>query len=383
LSDLHAAPKSAEEGNHEVKLFTDVGSASPLEHPLLSLEAFITQSGLTADLIVCPGDMTNRANPQALCYVWDGLHKLKALLKSTAIIATVGNHDVDSRGHVVDSFPRESLMRLSPRFPIDDDQLADHYWAHGYYITQIAGARILVINSCWLHESRNDLDRGVVTSYTLEKLRKDLAVVSSTKINIAVCHHHPHSHSELALGSEDVMRNGQQLIDLLADSGSWLIVHGHKHHPKVEYAAGQDDQPIVLACGSFSGRLEGPNATVSRNYFHVVDIDLQADSIQGTVKSWTWISGVGWKQYADAESRFPSEFGFGFHGKLAPLADSIPLHMNGEKIMEWQDLVLKVPALSLLMPKQLKKLIENLRSKHQLNVVFDEYSRPKQIGERP
>jgi hypothetical protein len=184
------------------------------------------------------------------------------------------------------------------------------------------------------------------------------------------------------LGTDDVMRNGQQLIDLLSECGSWLVIHGHKHHPKIEYAAGQDDQPIILACGSFSGRLEGPNASVSRNYFHLVDISLTGPSVQGRVTSWTWASGFGWKQYADAESRFPSEFGFGYHGQLVPLAANIAKQLDGAKAMEWSDLVRKEPSLTFLMPKQLRKLIEHLRAKHQLNIVFDEYSRPQQIGER-
>jgi predicted phosphodiesterase len=378
LSDLHAAPRSEEKSSHEVKLFTDGLGTSPLEHPLLSLEAFIEQTGLSADVVVCPGDMTNRANPQALSYVWSGLHSLKERLKARAIIATVGNHDVDSRGHGDDSFPRESLMRLRPRFPVDDAALADHYWAHGYYISEISGVRFLVLNSCWLHESRDALDRGVVTSYTLDRLKQELAQ-SHVDINVAICHHHPHAHGELGLGQDDVMRNGQQLIDLLSDFGSWLIIHGHKHHPKIEYAAGQDERPVIMACGSFSGRLEGENATVSRNYFHLIDISLSELPIHGRVSSWTWASGMGWIKYADANSKFPSEFGFGFQGAVAPLAARISSRIAGAP-MKWSDLVAIEPEVSYLMPRTLKKLIDQLKNAHNLNVVFDEYSSPIQIG---
>lgn len=382
LSDLHAAPKSVEDGRLEVKLFTDQPTSSSLEHPLLSLESFIQQSQLKADVVICPGDMTNRANPQALDYVWQNLHKLKDLLQAKVVVATVGNHDVDSRGHATDSFPRESLMRLVPRFPATDDRLADHYWAHGYYITEVSDVRFLVLNSSWLHEARDDLDRGVVTSYTLEKLRKELKSPSPSGINIAICHHHPHSHAELGLGADDVMRNGQQLLDLLSDTGLWLVVHGHKHHPKIEYAAGQVDPPVIFACGSFSGRLEGANASISRNYFHIVDLAIPAEAIQGRVSSWAWASGIGWKQYADTDSRFPTEFGFGYSGQIQPLAARISDHLAGRSLMDWAELSRKEPALSLLMPKQLTKLINLLASAHNLKVVFDEFLRPRQIGER-
>lgn len=381
LSDLHAAPKS-DEGRQEVKLFTDQPGASALEDPFRALMTLIQQIDLKADIVVCPGDMTNRANPQALGFVWNGLHQLKGMLGAEAVIATVGNHDVDSRGHLSGSFPRESLMRLRPRFPVENDALADHYWAHGYYIQEIQGVRFLVLNSSWLHEARDDLDRGVVTNYALERLASELRPPSPSQLNIAICHHHPHPHTELGLGADDVMRNGQQFLDLLSDTGHWMVIHGHKHHPKIEYAAGQGDSPIVFACGSFSGRLEGANASVSRNYFHLVELALPASHVKGRVTSWAWASGIGWKQYADAERRFPTELGFGFQGLAVDLAGSISTRLTGKASMPWTQLVDMEPSVLLLMPRQLMRLIKELREQHNLDVVYDELSRPKQIGER-
>ena len=382
LSDLHAAPRTVPASPGEIKLFTDEDHASPTEHPFKGLEALTSRERLLADLVVCPGDMTNKANRQALQYVWDGLHRLKDAMKAKAVVATVGNHDVDSRGHSTDSFPRESLMRLVPPFPAGNERLSDKYWAHGYFIQEYGFARVLVLNTCWLHEARDELERGVLTDYTLGRVKEDLAARSPSSINVAVFHHHPHPHSELGLGFDDVIRNGQRFLDMLATNDHWLVIHGHKHHPKIEYAQGQHRQPIVFACGSFSGRLEGDNALVSRNYFHVVEIDSDVQGLAGRILSWCWMPGTGWIRYGSAMPAFPTEVGFGSSKDVAVLADEIKAFLVPGIHMSWEELAAKSPDLRFLMPRQLEALIQTLRARHGIATLYDEEGRPTQVGVR-
>lgn len=385
LSDLHAAPRAVDTPTSEVKLFCDDNVYAPNEHPIAALKLLIDEEHLKADFVVCPGDMTNRASSQAVTYVWRELNSLKAKFFADELIATVGNHDIDSRDRAGNDFPRELLMQLHPRFPTQDDRLADHYWAHGYCIICSGSTRFLVLNSCWLHESHGDINRGAVTKYTLEKLRQDLAATApNSQLDIAVCHHHPHPHSELGLGADDVMRNGQQFLDLLADQGSWLVIHGHKHHPKIETAAGQASMPIVFACGSFSGRLEGLNASVSHNYFHLIEAETKSDQIRGTVRSWAWVPGNGWRRFATAErQKFSCEFGFGFCGDLNHLVEAVNSQMAGKSQMNWTELCKRVGELKFLMPKQFELVKKKLHTQYNLNVAFDDYGLPEQIGPQP
>jgi 3',5'-cyclic AMP phosphodiesterase CpdA len=383
LSDLHAAPKSSDPKGTEVKLYSDDDMFKTLENPMASLYELIRQENLSADFVVCPGDMTNRADAASLRFVWAELHKLRQALGATEVIATVGNHDVDSRGHEVGAFPRESLMRLSPRFPIATTELADHFWAHGYYLTVVAGVRFLVINSCWLHESRDAVDCGAVTEYSLEKMRHDLRNTASSQVSIAVCHHHPHVHSELALGG-DIMLNGQQFLTLLSETGQWLVVHGHKHHPKIDIAQGELQQPIVLACGSFSGRIEGPNATVSHNYFHMVTVSDAGPEgeLWGNVQSWNWASGLGWRNYGNQNPGFPSQLGFGYMGHPRTLARSISGTLDGRPLMRWDELLRLHPELAYVTPKRLAAVITALGAEHNIIVAHTDSGLPFELGVR-
>jgi predicted phosphodiesterase len=381
LSDLHAAPKSSDPKGTEVKLYSDGDSFGLHDNPLSSLYELISREKLTADFIVCPGDMTNRADGGALRFVWTRLHELKEKFGAHQVIATVGNHDVDSRGQVEGTIPRESLMRLVPRFPISDNSLSDHFWAHGYYITTIGRVRFLVLNSSWLHEHRTELERGAITNYTLEKLRRELQENSPAEFNVAVCHHHPHVHSELALGG-DIMINGQQLLDMLSENGTWMVIHGHKHHPKIELAQGDFQQPIVLACGSFSGRLEGANATVSRNYFHMVQLEQFGEDavLRGVITSWNWVSGLGWQSYGSLNSTFPSRLGFGFDGNPRTLARAVADSMGAHHLKKWHEMVKLQPDLAHLTPRKQSALCDALQAKHNIIITYDETGLPSELG---
>jgi len=372
LSDLHAQSKK-DPGGQDAKLLCDDFRADVNANPLLSLiESAKSSEEFSCDYIVCAGDMTNRASPDGVRFVWEKLHDLKNTTGAKDVFATVGNHDVSSRppekndaaaiAEHQDTFPRENLMRLALRFPSASEEKSDKYWSHGYYLERLNGfsVNVLIINSCWLHENHTDLYRGSITSYTLEKIRHDLSALSAEdNIGLTILHHHPHQHSELSLGSDDVMRNGQKLIDLLNENGEWLIIHGHKHHPKFVKAAGQIGMPFVMACGSFSGQIGGANASVSRNFLHRISIDV-AKGLKGVVETWAWLDGLGWKKEGTADNKFPKSFGFGFDGDLRALARSIETDIGGQPAKKWIELQKTFPETRYLLPDEIRLLRRHL-----------------------
>ena len=76
-----------------------VGAAEnqPNRHPIAGLLQLIQNESLSTELLVCCGDMADRARPTAIKYVWDVLAKLQTALRAHTLIVTPGNHDVDSR----------------------------------------------------------------------------------------------------------------------------------------------------------------------------------------------------------------------------------------------------------------------------------------------
>lgn len=383
LSDLHAAPKTSPP-NPDIKLFTDGTEHHVREHPLAALRELIRANDLHVNMIVCPGDMADRANSAGLQYVWKELHELRSQLNATSLIATVGNHDVDSRDVLGEELPRETLMKLKPTFPIDDERLADRYWAHGYCMTSVDDVRVLVLNSCWLHESAKDLNRGTVTRYTIEKIRRELTNHPSPKrVSVAVMHHHPLMHADHNLGQDDVMKNGQEFLSLLNENGPWLVIHGHKHHPRIVFAQSQDMAPLIFASGSFSGRLEGNNARVSQNMFHIVDLLDPESGLRGRVTSWAFIPGNGWQYFNGPEpDQFSCDFGFGYFGSIETLAAAIDSQMTGKQLMKWSELTQRVPDVPFLLPKQFRRLSDLLESKYKLLVQLDAWGRPTQLGKQ-
>jgi hypothetical protein len=160
-----------------------------------------------------------------------------------------------------------------------------------------------------------------VSSFTLDRLERVLSKKTApSKINVCLCHHHPQKHDELELGDYDDMQGGQRLLDLLGSGefGEWLVVHGHKHHPKLVYSQGGATAPPVLSAGSLSAFLPPKTYGSAANQFYVVEFDEQSIhdfGLVGLVRAWDWDFGNGVRA-ATGRSGIPSTCGFGY--RIAP-----------------------------------------------------------------
>jgi hypothetical protein len=176
-----------------------------------------------------------------------------------------GNHDLDSRYLAPGTLdPKEALRALQPPYPVPGDNCNaanTSYWLDHFAVLTDTGVRAVLIDTCGSHGLQKDeMKHGRISTQTLHRIRKHLQDDGDEyAINLAICHHHPQQHSELELGEYDFMRDGQQFLQLIGSGefGSWIVIHGHKHHPKITYAAGGNTSPVVFSAGSFSVLLEG------------------------------------------------------------------------------------------------------------------------------
>jgi hypothetical protein len=307
----------------------------------------------------------------------------------TSLVAgTVGNHDLDSRQVTRSEEPKEVLQDLNPRFPLPDESLNNEFWARHVTLTEGGEYRLVVLNSCAKHgdgAQREELERGTVSEMTLRYLEERLKKSVARRVNILLCHHHPHAHSELHLGDQDVMRRGQLLIDLLAQQGDWLIVHGHKHHPKISYASGGASWPIVFGAGSLSGMLSQTASTRTRNLFHLVDFiehPLLTRTPRGTVRTWYWAAGLGWKRADSAGMglRYLTGFGARIHPRqMAQLIAATFKSFKPPALKTWDELCKRVPELMFQLPQDYELMKACLEREHQLSVVEDR-GLPSQVG---
>lgn len=383
-SDLHAY-RQTDDGKltyRPSKLCLSETEENPLSHPFAGLSALISKDNLTADIFLCPGDMTDRAAPEGVKYSWAQIHKAGEQLGAKLTTATVGNHDLDSRGATFAEEPKELLQQLDPMYPLPDENLNNEYWANNFTLFQGINYSLLLLNTCAKHNSKDEWDRGYITKHTLKKLADKISAAPQKEINILLCHHHPHQHSELSLGDMDVMRNGQLLIDALALNGNWLVIHGHKHHPKISYAAGGASSPIVFAAGSFSGNFEPEAETRTRNQFHLVDIVQLSDkpyALHGMIRSWNWAVGCGWLKATGGVTGMPPTAGFGARLHPAELAKIVASKMVKSKLKKWGELCQSIPELNYQLPQDYEHFKKILKKDFLLSVEEDQGA-PSQVG---
>jgi hypothetical protein len=185
------------------------------------------------------------------------------------------------------------------------------------------------------------------------------------------------------LGEPDEIKGGQLLLDLLQRPNQlgWLVIHGHKHHPKLTYAAGNSGSPIVFSAGSFASTLYPELREETGNQFYILDIDklnLSTRGLVGTFRCWDWHKGFGWRD-ADSNKGLPASGGFGHREHPLVLANRIKasLHEINDKHIKGENIYTVFPELSFVSPNDLDALSVALES---IGVACD-FSEAKRITE--
>jgi 3',5'-cyclic AMP phosphodiesterase CpdA len=376
VSDLHAVtgPGSTRES------WADMSVSN---NPLAQLPAFLSHADdpIQADVMLCPGDLGHKADPAATDWAWDRVHDIAAAVGANHVIATAGNHDVDSRHQGASLDPRTKLKALQPPFPLPPDAKANEYWARSMTVVSEAGWRVVTLDSCFHHDAtEEEHQRGRIQEPALDYLKRELAATGDgVRVNVLLCHHHPMPHTELDPDDRSVMHGGDRLIDVLDRDryGRWLIVHGHKHFPWLRYAGGSSVSPVLLSAGSASVSLYEPLNTQVRNQIHLVEFDTAcSDAVQlhlaGTFRSWTWAAGSGWMPSASGTDGLPGRGGFGYRADPADLARQIyDQHASMKrKTLRGVELLATEPRLEYLAPLDLECLAQTLRRDHGVLMRF-------------
>jgi 3',5'-cyclic AMP phosphodiesterase CpdA len=370
-SDLHAHSNHTVSPSH---LNTSAPDDNANQHPITGLIALIEKERLTATALLSPGDLGHQADPQGIRYSWSALQRISLALGAEFYTATAGNHDVDSRYQGNDHAPEHILKGLTPSFPLGDDRFDDRYWARAYVIKDTDSFRLVLLNSSAYHgNTPTEKNHGRIDRQTLDDLRKDLTMRGRREINILLCHHPPHQHSELGLGEDDVMKQGQLLLDLLGSGqhGRWLVIHGHKHHPKLSYAAGGGGSAIVFAAGSLCSTLFPDLQTVARNQFYLVEIDPKecTSRLLGRVRAWDWASGIGWIRGGES-SGLPAHCGFGLRADPSLVAEQIAKIVNASSVpIPWAALTDEYADILYALPQDLNRIETELSEVHKIQIA--------------
>lgn len=363
------------------RLSTEIALGDRKANPFFALMQLARAKSIAADALVCCGDLTTCADPTAMNLAWLMLHRLSHSLSAGEPIMTAGNHDIDSRFKTSTASPNRALRFLDPPFPTADPSAAASYWANGYCIIDRApSARVVLVNSCSLHgyatESARQLDHGFIPEEMLANLSEDLKSRPLANINLLVCHHHP---IEIELPAEDrsVITNGDELISLLKNMSppGWLVVHGHRHLPKVHYASGDANSPTIFSAGSLAANLHLGIQGRAANQFYVIDIEGSGSGLRGWYEAWTWDQHEGeWRKGQDTAA-IAGQGGFGYRPDAIAAARDIArlVPKASGSAISWRKVEELVPDFKFLMPSQREPILRQLQDTHGIEWESDSF----------
>lgn len=381
VSDLHCQPK-----DHEPQcsfLHSDGPRVPKSHHPIAALLELIEAEKLRSAVLVAPGDFTDRANEAGFHAAWFMVQEVAEALEAEVVIPTLGNHDIDSRLQTGFESPFELAKTLHETFLFRDRRINTDYWAHGVAALSVSGMYVVVINSVAGHYTVESALHGGVTDAQLSRVRELLRENEEGERLVAICHHHPIQHQGLSTGDSDLMVNGERLIEILSQGRAALVIHGHKHYPRLRYAAGGGDPVPVFAAGSLSA-FSGPLLSTTRNTFHTVTFTENPPvgcTRAGIIDTWEFGLRYGWRRGHRQSTDFPPVTGFGFQGVVGSLAGDCAevLRKSGSDEVSWNRVIAAVPALSYLVPDQFDALDAYLL-KHEGLTIVPKGGIPERLG---
>lgn len=348
--------------------------------PVAAFLDYVKRNDLKADYLICPGDITDRAAAKPLEEGWRKLQEIKEALAARHLIASTGNHEVESRvppnthdkaGNAEEDFDPLKCLQALDDYPSSCWSGIDRkwvYWGRGYEFIEDGDVLFLLINSSHFHPTTqiNEFERGKLSDICIQLLRIEIGQrIESTKatVFVTVLHHPPISHESLELDlGRTTMFNGARLIELLDCSGqAWLVIHGHKHHGRIVLAQGSGCQPVVFAAGSAGAAMEGRQGLELRLQSYIVEVEVHPkDSLpqlRGTVQSFSWIEN-DWRPAAIRKHGIPD--GSGFASPLVQVQTLLPAIVSYAErtsaFVKWHELLNAVPQLRNLLPDQMGHL---------------------------
>jgi len=386
-SDIHAYIDDGATKSPKPILKVHAEGDGPAVNPVAALRKLIVETGLQADVFLTPGDLGNQANPVGIEYAWQVINQLANEMRASVCVATSGNHDLDSRKKYSQVDPLEVLKKLRPLYPVSDQHEAFRYWTQHFAITETADLRLVSLNSSAFHWFESEWERGRVSLSTLGWLEEELRRRQAKPINILLCHHHPHPHPGLRVADSafGVMEAGNSLIEVLGsgEHGEWMIIHGHKNHPRISYAAGSSQSPVVFSAGSFSGPIYDELSCIARNQFYLIELPTCSQiGLVGKVRAWTWTIGKGWLASSGQGDGLPAVAAFGCRERPLTLAYQISTALGAAPFAAWEEIVSKLPSIDYLLPEDLRTVEVELAKRYALTIVYGDDGQPAQIGRK-
>jgi hypothetical protein len=314
------------------------------------------------------------------------IHSLREIaekLQVRAVAATIGNHDVDSH-QLLGKGTFFAVKEMFLNFPLIEIAQQNSFFNSGFACIEGEDFRVLSINSVLSHTSKESAQSGSANTVQLAAIRKALQSLDPKRFQLCLVHHHVIPHEELDLGAKDLLVGGEELLSLLEEFEFALVVHGHKHHPRLRYST--SGRLPIFASGSMSAAIDPVTGTSCRNTVHIITLSEPSADVpnpHGRIHSWDLRLDKGWQRTSRESSSFPGVEGFGCHTSVHDIAKSIAGAFGklGKTVGLWEEITASVPAVQFLIPSDMDALAKVLEFTYGLFVRLDA-AEPQLIGRK-
>lgn len=314
LSDIHfgrdARCKSFAVPGEEIR--DNCEGDMPLEDGLVEL-----MGEMKPQYIFLAGDLTSIGEPQEFCYCERKIVSLaeQVGIEQSKIICCLGNHDIDwniselanqnnrnrienevkkiitarydniaasTAVHCLDKIKEVNLVNKGPA-PysgiFEDDDLIVYILNTGFFCTR---------EQAYPH---GKLSMEQLEWFTIQSQnRKNIP-----KAKIVLMHHHPFNYAyPVPTQDTSTLEEGPEFIDAAIRNGINIVIHGHRHHPRVEVLQKDIGRPITFICaGSLTVNTKYRNNGDIPNTVHFLDIEGGRDYY--ILHNYKYTGTEGWK----------------------------------------------------------------------------------------
>lgn len=387
VSDLHAGSCENPE-NPSSWLDQERDSTNAKANPVVGLIETLNRAAIHPDFLVCTGDIGNIGNPTGIAYGWEQIAKIRKELNIQNIITTCGNHDIQRPNGQTVVDPWAHVRNLSPSYPFDDIHSNIKYFTNGFHVANYQPFRFIIVNSCAFHDNPAELERGKIAKATIDAIEAALQVDKGRYCcNIIAVHHHPHRYAEIDYDKDyDSIVGGSEFLNMLETSTqNCLVLHGHKHLPRVSLGGGLLARTVLFSIGSLSAILYQKLATISSNQFYILELDsdsIASSGMVGDFTAWDFQYTKGWVPAVSRtmKTHLPYKGSFGSKIDHVSCANTINGMIDGKRIVKWASIIRAIPHLRYASPYDIEYLQAMLTDRHNCGIDIDQNGRPIQAA---
>lgn len=278
------------------------------------------------DYFFIAGDLTSVGSPQEFLYCEKEIIELadKISLPYDHIICCTGNHDVDwstcnlknaipSTSSDISNLRKEKYQRLSSHLPLLCLDKMNNKYINGDSPVPFSGVYetddfiVIMLNTGWLCEPHKKEEskyysHGRLSEEQLKWFETTASkYVDDSRKRIVLMHHHAFNYKYPIVGLDlSLIAEGAEFVEIAERFGIDLVIHGHRHHPRVKtYLADNGRRPITFFCaGSLAVNADHRLGGEIPNTVHFIDIDKELDYF--VLHNYSYTNSDGWYPMKDS-----------------------------------------------------------------------------------